>query len=295
MFISSILIRILNKLNLLEYFNFNASNKINNRDYIIPIVGKIGLPNLFTWEPWMIDLLRIVVQIGGNKFIDVGANVGQTLLNIKSVAPDIEYIGFEPNPTCVFYLNKLIAKNSFSYTTIIPVGISTINDLVQFNFYSKNEADGSASMIHAFREVSKVTRTSYFPVFAVSSLKNHLYLEDVSILKIDVEGAEMEVIISFYDEILRSNPIIIIEILPVYDQSRSLRLDRQLAIEKYMRELNYVKYSIKKNDERLIRIQFIEEIGIHSDLNNCEYVFVPIAKQILFEELAKNFITEAEK
>ena len=49
----------------------------------------------------MIDILKIVLPIENKKFIDVGVNIGQTLLKLKSVSSEIDYIGFEPNPICV--------------------------------------------------------------------------------------------------------------------------------------------------------------------------------------------------
>ena len=43
-------------------------------------------------------------------FIDVGVNVGQTLLKLKSISSEINYLGFEPNPNCVNYLKNLITN-----------------------------------------------------------------------------------------------------------------------------------------------------------------------------------------
>jgi hypothetical protein len=62
-------------------------------------------------ELWMIDLLKIVLPIGNKSFVDVGINVAQTLLKLKSVSPEINYIGFEPNPVYTNYGAKLIKKH----------------------------------------------------------------------------------------------------------------------------------------------------------------------------------------
>jgi FkbM family methyltransferase len=79
-------------------------------------------------------------------FIDVGVNVGQTLLNFRSCYEN-PYWGFEPNPSCVYYLQTLIKKNKFKNTRIIPVGLSSQNELAKF--YIKNETDSAGTIVKA--------------------------------------------------------------------------------------------------------------------------------------------------
>ena len=80
-------------------------------------------------------------------FLDVGANIGQTLLKLKSIEPDVLYYGFEVNPACLFYLNELIKANKFTGTSIIPVGLSDRTGLASLHFFSKNADDATASAL----------------------------------------------------------------------------------------------------------------------------------------------------
>lgn len=84
-----------------------------------------------------------------NFFIDVGVNIGQTLMKVKSIDKDILYVGFEPNPNCVNYVNKFIEVNHIENCTIYPVGLS---EKIGFEtLYADNEVASGATMLKDFR------------------------------------------------------------------------------------------------------------------------------------------------
>jgi FkbM family methyltransferase len=270
---------------ILAKFNFSIRRKINNHYFKIPILGSLGVSNLFFHELWMIDLLNKINNIGIVKFIDVGANVGQTLLMVKSVDNSIDYVGFEPNQNCIFYLRKLITQNLFTNVMLIPVGISTKTRLEELNFYSESEVDPSASVIADFRKKGLIKK-ALVPLFNVNDL--NINFDGISILKIDVEGGELEVIESFYEIIKGNNPIILIEILPVYSPLENPeRLQRQNKIEELLKVLDYSIFRINQNKNQFFGITKINEIGIHSNLNHCDYVVVPSTKLTKFLECLK--------
>lgn len=227
-------IRALDRFGLLDNIIVGSSVTLNGRKFNIPIVSRIGLDNLSMSELWMIDLLKILVKLnlraGSACFVDVGVNVGQTLLKVKSVSAEMDYIGFEPNPLCIFYINNLIKSNKFGDCRIIPVGLSDSTDLGTLHFFNNSLVDSSATLIPDFRPVNKIDRTEYVPVFGLEQIKDKVGLLDFSILKIDVEGAELEVLKSFRCSIEKAKPIILIEILPVYDMENTSRLERQRGL-----------------------------------------------------------------
>ncbi len=270
------------KYGVLKYFNFLRQVSINGKDFKIPILGNVGLTNLFLSEPWMIDLLKALLSIENKLFVDVGVNIGQTLLKLRSVSNDINYIGFEPNPLCVNYTAHLIEANGFINTSILPVAISEHTALGELNFFSKSSTDSAASIIDNFRPGQKIIKKEYIPVFDIDSISKSIDMKDVSILKIDVEGAELEVIKSFRSLIHDKNPFILMEILPAYHEDNNERIDKQNEIQAILNSLQYSIFRIKKQDEILEGVDEIEEIGVHSDLNACEYVMVPKQKKSRF-------------
>ena len=284
------IIKILNKLDLLRWINIHGYLRLNNKEFTIPILGKTGHANLFMSEPWMTDLLKIILPIENKTFIDVGVNVGQSLLKLKSISAEINYIGFEPNPICIHYLTKLMKANQFKNTAIIPVGISEKNELGTLHFFYASGADSSASMVADFRPDQKVDRKEFIPLLNLDSLKETIQMDSLSILKIDVEGAELEVINSFKKEINEKSPIILMEILPVYNDKYPNRLERQNQIQTVLRDASYSIYRVKKKDYKLLGFQEIEAIGIQSDLNNCEYVMVPQLKKEKFNSQLQGWL-----
>ncbi len=109
-------------------------------------------------------------------------------------------------------------------------------------------------------------------------MKKNLNLNKISILKIDVGGSELEVLKSFENEIINSAPIILIEILPVYKSENKVRFKRQNEIQQLFKYWGYSMHRIIKQKNSLTDIVHINDIGIHSDLDNCDYVVVPDTK-----------------
>lgn len=265
-------IKFLHKFSLLQYLYITYKSNLNGVNFKIPIIKGIGYSNLFMSERWMIDLLKIIYKIKKGNFVDVGVNLGQSLLKFKSLQLNHSYIGFEPNPSCLFYLENLIEANNLDKTEIYPVGISTKTQIAHLNFFSNSYTDSSASILEQFRPKEKIKKKSNIALFCISDLQ--INLEPVSVIKIDVEGAELEVLISFINIIKKNNPFILMEILPVYDNSNTYRLERQNAILLILKENNYSIYRILKENDILKGFQHIDSIEIHSNLNYCEYLMI---------------------
>ena len=177
-------------------------------------------------------------------------------------------------------------KNHFKKTVVISTGISTRSGLGELNFYSKEDDESAATMVTDFR-AKRISRKELVPELKVESLTDQINFNDMSILKVDVEGAELEVIASFKAEIKKYYPFILMEILPVYSELENPeRLHRQTSLEDILHELSYSVFRIIKNKDELIELRKIRHIGIHSNINNCEYVFVPERRLSQFETVA---------
>ena len=60
----------------------------------------------------MSEVIQRLFKLKSGAFIDVGVNLGQTLLKVAAIDPGRAYVGFEPNPACVDYVWKLIETNN---------------------------------------------------------------------------------------------------------------------------------------------------------------------------------------
>lgn len=269
------LIKLANRLKLLPYLNTQCTIDVNGKKLTLPILGQMGYQNLHLTEPFMTEVMLKLKPIVNNLFIDVGANLGQTLLKAYSVFGNMQYIGFEPNPTCLHYLQELIKANEFRNCTLLPAGLSSQTEVLKLNFYFEDTVDSSASIIPNFRPNQPVHHSVYVPVFnpeAFAALWESRQ-PGSPLLKIDVEGAELEVLTGLSGWIEACGPVILAEVLPAYSSENNFRITRQKQIEKLLLKWNYQIAWIKKTGTA--RIVSVDEIPIHSDPNDSDFIFYP--------------------
>jgi FkbM family methyltransferase len=261
--------------------NFTVRARYGERTVKLPISKGQGYQNLEIGEAWLLRAFERLLASRDGAFVDVGVNLGQTLLKVKLLDPQREYVGFEPNPQCCEYVAQLIALNRFERCRLIPAGLSDTNRIVML-FRRSDEVDPSASLVPGFRESERYHTSS--PVSVVRADEVLRDLNDVAIIKIDVEGGELEVIRGAIDTIARCAPYIFCEILPVFDPASAtgvFRTRRQAALLQTLRPMGYVLFRIGADDS-LTELRGIEP---HGDLSRCNYVLVPRSRLPSFREI----------
>lgn len=247
--------------------------EIQDQTIKIPVISDMSCT---LTEGWMVRLLETLLKQKDGVFLDVGVNLGQTLIKVKAIAPTITYVGFEPNPACVFYVKELIKINQFENCTLIPVGLFTEDTILSLECIYDNPVDSAASLIKDFRPDRTVYHTIAVPVFLFQTVAKTVAIAPIGIVKIDVEGAELEVVQSLYQTLHDSRPIVLLEVLPVYSDQNRMRQARQTELEHLFKQLNYVFFRVTKTvEDGFIGLQTIDAIGIHADLTRCDYVVMP--------------------
>ncbi|MGB8214197.1 MAG: FkbM family methyltransferase [Anaerolineales bacterium] len=257
--------------------NFTRKIHVDGAEMKIPWIRGITCNSS---EPWMNDLLSLLLKIQSGVFLDAGVNVGQTLIKVKALDPSREYLGFEPNPACVFYVLDLIQENNFKNCTLLPVGLYTEDCILPLDLFSDDITDSMGSLIDNFRPERKVYSRIFVPVFRYDSLAKLVSRSCVGIVKIDVEGSELEVIKSLLKVIERDRPIILVEVLPAYpDDNFQRRMNRQGELEHIFTDVNFAILRVEKtNINTFSGLRQIEKFGIHTDSTMCDYVIVPNEK-----------------
>jgi len=224
----------------------------------------------------MESLLKRLLDHQPGVFVDVGVNLGQTLVKVKACDPLREYVGFEPNPQCVAYVQSLVKANHFRNCVLLPVGLFTADRVLALHLFSGHGHDPSASMIENFRQSSQSATKIFVPVFRFESVASHLGSNPVGIVKIDVEGAELEVIQSLENLIKRDHPVILIEVLPAYSNTNTARIERQNQLVEIFSAADYVMLRIEKTAANTLSgLKHVKEIEVHSSIALCDYVVVP--------------------
>lgn len=227
-------------------------------------------------DSWALTIFEKLLEGSSGAVLDVGANVGQTLLKVKSCSPERAWIGFEPNSTCVMYLERLIAANQFRHCTLIPAGLFAETGVMGLDCFHEDPADKTASLVENFRTNQTVVRRKWVPVLQYEALIRAGIDQRVALVKIDVEGGEKEVLGSLHELLKRDRPAILLEILPVYKPENRERLIRQQAVEEQFRVLNYTMCRVEKSpDDRLVGLKPLKEVGVHDDITWSDYLVIP--------------------
>lgn len=254
----------------LGLFNRSYTEEAFGRRFVVPIING---RKTYISEPWMAEMIGRLFKQKKGAFIDVGVNLGQTMLKVAAVGPDRSYVGFEPNPACADYAQALITANDLPYT-VVPAGLSIETDVLQLQIYRNEDTDPSASLVEGFREGAIATKSVI--VVGLDDLPGGLIPDEIAIVKIDVEGGEASVIQGIQTLLEGPRPYVLVEILPAYNKENEPRLAQQKVIEDRLADANYVMFRIKRNsDESLSTIEQIDEIGIHGDLALADYLMVP--------------------
>ena len=120
--------------------------------------------------------------------MDVGANVGYfTLLAAQRVGPTGSVHAIEALPSTVTLLRRNLALNDLTNVTVHWVAAGEVSGDVEM-FRASDAFLGSSSTLFGEQSEGKV------PAERLDDLLHHVDGSDVSLLKIDVEGAEASVL-----------------------------------------------------------------------------------------------------
>jgi len=122
------------------------------------------------------------------RIIDCGANIGLAVLYWKQQFPNAEIFAFEPDPIANDALSRNIQSHSLKSVKIIRKGVWKNEGEV--NFCSEGSTAGRLEEVN---EISSEDRDSNTITVPVTRLRDYL-TEQVDLLKIDIEGAEFEVL-----------------------------------------------------------------------------------------------------
>lgn len=176
----------------------------------------------FHHEPFMTQVLERALKKKAGAFIDIGANIGQTLIKVLAIDANRTYVGFEPQIGCCFFINQFLIDNALSRARIIPLALSNSNGIL--SLYSNNAYDEMASIVGKEQVDGKARRS----VTSVASrigdeVLEEIEIQDIAVIKIDVEGAELQVLSGIIKTLRTKRPIVIFEVLPnFYGHDRTL-------------------------------------------------------------------------
>jgi FkbM family methyltransferase len=154
---------------------------------------------------------RWIQEIGINTIIDVGANIGQFTLMINQILPDASIYAFEPLRECFQQLKNSTKKiNSIKYFNV-ALGSEEKETTIYKNKFSASSSLLKMEKLH--KEIFPFTNAEEvekIKVVTLGSLRNEISWKSKILLKVDVQGFEIEVLKGI-GTVMKMIDIIIIE------------------------------------------------------------------------------------
>ncbi|HTU52837.1 MAG TPA: FkbM family methyltransferase [Acetobacteraceae bacterium] len=165
-----------------------------------------GAPDSYLRHLYTVDwdnhpLLALVSSVpAGEVYLDIGANIGATAIAAALMRPDLRVVAFEPVPSNFGFLSHNVVANGLRNCTAVPVAVGDICSHV-----GVTDA-GPYSLVlldHAAPSVPIVRLDDYWG--------KHLKGARVSVVKVDVEGYEPNVLAGAAELLRQFCPTIFME------------------------------------------------------------------------------------
>jgi FkbM family methyltransferase len=157
------------------------------------------------YEQPELDMLGTLLHTDAVVF-DVGANVGNHTLFFAQHAKHV--YAFEPFPALATRLKNQLAHNAITHVTLMPYGLGAQNEERTF-FAPQAHNQGMGSFTGQY--ASAHTEKSSLPLRNGDSVVRELNLPHLDLVKIDVEGMELEVLKGLQETIAKLRPILFVE------------------------------------------------------------------------------------
>ncbi|MEW6198302.1 MAG: FkbM family methyltransferase [Planctomycetota bacterium] len=157
-----------------------------------------GLPPEYEWPA---DLRPRVI-------LDIGANIGAVTAALVRRYPEARIFAFEPLPENFDLLRHNVAQ--FARVTPVPYGLGAATESRPYT-RSDDPRNFGGGGFHGGR-ADHGTRVSGLAIVAVEQALRELHIEFVDAIKIDTEGAEHDILMSFPPAVLRQVQVIVGEL-----------------------------------------------------------------------------------
>jgi len=186
---------------------YNNRDGISNDIFYSGIFGNFEGLSLKIWNQLCLNAEKSYV-------LDIGGYTGVYSLVAASASTHINIQTFEPHPGTFNLLTQNICLNSFKNINANNFGLGDIDGKIKFYNAIGNHPSGFSSVNHRFIEENADVKIC--DVKNLNSLLNSSFSNlKISLIKIDIERAELPVLRSAIDRILEDRTFVLSEILDV--------------------------------------------------------------------------------
>jgi len=218
------------------------------------------------WERAVVLPLRFFLQ-PGTTLVDLGANIGEVSSSICHGSEDIFVVAVEANPRLIPRIRENYSKNSiFNYEIHNNAAWSNSNSSLRLSIDDSPYSTSSSIIEH-----DPLSKSIDVSSLAIDDLSNDW--PRVSVIKVDVEGAEFQALLGCKETILRDKPVV------TYERTKG-----DSRVDTLLRSLNYKLY-LSNTLDLMTSHNSGDENGIYNVLAIPETVNLEVRKKFKWNGL----------
>ncbi|HEY1273206.1 MAG TPA: FkbM family methyltransferase [Bryobacteraceae bacterium] len=217
--------------------------ELDARDLVARSILETG-----SWEPPVTQAATEILKKDA-VMIDVGAHIGYySILASKAVGPGGKVVAVEPNPSTLRRLYKNLQLSNASNVVVEEVANTDRETMLQFFESSfSNSGMSSLSEANAIRAPGHSVVTTTVRGRPLDAIVRELGLRRVDLVKIDVEGAEVQVLKGMRETLTKLHPVLLVEMDAEQlanmgtsiEQLRALLIDSGYVVARRLDNINF--------------------------------------------------------
>jgi len=206
----------------------------------------------------LIHAIKTVIQNHDVElFIDIGSHIGQMSLFVGKHFPGIEIISFEPSPTTTARHKANMSRNNLSYN-LLPIALSDHEGAAQLYMPKKTHVkeylkfnDGRFSLLPSID--TEIDDSTVIKMTTLDKVLSNTQKSKKILIKMDVEGFELEVIRGATNILTQCEVILIIELTMKEQPEKCQKVINLLA------QYGYKMYDLK--------LQKVQKHGVNENID----------------------------
>jgi FkbM family methyltransferase len=221
------------------------------------------------YSAWQLAVLDRVLQ-DDMVFMDIGANEGEQTVFCAKRLPRGRVIAFEPSTVVYERLTRNVALNGFANVTLVKRGLGKSTDRVTLYSSAHRSADGSynegLATLYPREGVSEAREV--IDIARLDDCVGDLGINRLDIVKIDVEGSELDVLKGAEQTLRTFRPSVVLEVIT--ETSRAAGHEASALLD-FLRSLGYRFDRIARKGRREPLSDRESNAALHCDVF-CYYV-----------------------
>jgi len=207
------------------------------------------------WEPNLLQLMSSFIS-DNSVMLDIGANVGAISIPLAKKHPFSEFHCFEPHPDIFSDLKFNLAINKLK--NVVPVQkIVCDRETENISFFAQQIGSSDNLGLSSLRPNIDLGEYNEIKMSGTSiDVHCHSFDKTVSVIKIDVQGAELDVLASAREVLKNHKPAIFFEFEEEYYDTEDKAAAARHKLVELFSEFSYVLHAIVGNERYLPKLNF---------------------------------------